>query len=534
MKNESPSKWSIDEEQFRNWLNTREAEFEPALDPVPTLKALVFLALLDQREPCTYEELGRVFEKQKVVNGTIPVASLRVALSELGSILNRNEHRLQVRSFKDGQRAVKFELVPRNYNQNGFNKIIFINEPTEKSSEIAEFLLENQSLPFHSLYYLPRSACWWVTFSSQDAEARKHYEADTWERLKLKELVESAFDAGPASNAPTVVGVLGLATGEGLGEIELLRNILAEGHTVHYLAVDLSPVLLVTHIETIRESFEQELKDGHLLCAGVLVDVFSELDKAVAQARAKFVSSGVLLREDEFMPQDCPIIATYLGNCLGNDAPDRENTIFASICKGFPNNRPLVILVGVSVVREVDGTAVPDTYTRSFDEFLLQTPHHLLNNIGILRSIKPPESSDYYDEFTIPDEKPGEYLEERRSCRLRRSPDVDPKPYAASHGIEGHIYRFYYRLDFDLEMPKKRLRIPAGTEIALYTIIKYNMKTLIEGITKRRFQILYDDNYQLRLEVNDVVRQYAVFVAYLSGDEDSSSMKATGPLVMPG
>jgi hypothetical protein len=520
MRTESVSKWIIDEERFNTWLAKREAEFEPALDPVPTLKALVFLALLDQKGPCTYEELGKIFEKQGVVNGAIPVASLRVALSELVNILNRNGHRLEVRSFKDGQREVKFELVPRNDNHNGLNKIIFINEATEKSGKIAEYLLENQSLPFHSLYYLPRSACWWVRYSSGDAEERKHYEADAWERLKLNELISN-------SSTSSVIGVIGLATGEGLGEIELLRNILGEGYTVHYLAVDLSPVLLVAHLETIREVFDQEMKEGRLLCACVLVNVFSELDKSIAEARSKFVSSGIMLRGDEFMPQGCPVIASYLGNCLGNDAPDRENIIFSSICKAFPSNRPLAILVGVSVVRKVDGKFVADKYTRSFDEFLLQTPHHLLKNIGILRSIKPPEAIDSYDEFIIPEGKADEPLEEITECCLRRSPDVIPKPYAASHGIEGHIYRFYYRLDYDLEMPKKRLRIPAGTEIVLYTIIKYNIETLIEGIKKRRFQVLYDPDYHQRLEIHDVRREYAVFVAYLSGDESATGVTAT-------
>ncbi|HEX8174369.1 MAG TPA: hypothetical protein VF543_04535, partial [Pyrinomonadaceae bacterium] len=327
-------------------------------------------------------------------------------------------------------------------------------------------------------------------------------------RLKLNDLV--------ANSSSSVIGVVGLATGEGLGEIELLRRILADGYMVHYLAVDLSPVLLVAHIETIREVFDQELKEGRLLCAGVLSDVFSELDKAIAQARAKFVLDGILLREEEFMPQSCSVIATYLGNCLGNDAPDRENYIFSSISKAFPNNKPLAILLGVSVVRKVNGQYEPDKYTRSFDEFLLQTPHHLLNNIEILRSIKSPWAQNSWNEFTIPDEEPDEFLDEKRACKLRRTPDVVPKPYCASHGIEGHIYRFYYRLDFDLEMPRKKLRIPEGTEISLYTIIKYNMRSLIEGIKKRRFKVLYDENYHQRLEINDVVREYAVFVAYLS------------------
>jgi hypothetical protein len=49
--NSANNKWTINEEAFKKWLGSREAEFHPALDPVPTLKALVFLALLDSDAP---------------------------------------------------------------------------------------------------------------------------------------------------------------------------------------------------------------------------------------------------------------------------------------------------------------------------------------------------------------------------------------------------------------------------------------------------------------------------------------------------
>jgi hypothetical protein len=516
MRTDHLSKWTINAPEFKSWLGTRASEFEPALDPSPTLKALVFLALLDNKGPSTYEELGRIFESRRVVQGTIPIPSLRVALSELGNVLNRTGHRLTVRAFKDGQREVKFQLTQRNPNISKPNQIIFINQqPTEKSPEIAQHLMENQSLPFYALYYLPRSACWWVTFSSKEAEDRKQYEADAWDQLGISDL----FATAPSS----VVGVVGLATGEGLGEIELIRNILTENYTVHYLAIDLSPVLLAAHIETIREVFDQELKEGLLFVAGVLVDVFSELDKALLRARSKFVSTGVFSREDDFIPANCPVVASFLGNCLGNDAPDREAIIFQSVAKAFPSNRPLAILVGVSVMRTVNGQPEPDVYTRSVDDFLLQTPHHLLSNIRILRSkcqlkTESEISRLPYPEFLLPEDSDGSDELESASSRKRRSPSVVAKPYTASHGIEGHIYRFYYRLDFDLEMPRKRLRLPAGTDIALYTIIKYNVASLVEGIKRRRFKVNYRDDYHLSLGSNNVKREYAVFVAYLDDE----------------
>jgi hypothetical protein len=107
MKNEAV-RWSIDDDVFGRWLSGHEREFEPALDLVPTLKALIFLALIEAKGPLTYEDLGKIFQEKEVVRGTIPVPSLRVALSELGNVLNRSGHRLTVRAFKEGQRVVMF------------------------------------------------------------------------------------------------------------------------------------------------------------------------------------------------------------------------------------------------------------------------------------------------------------------------------------------------------------------------------------------------------------------------------------------
>jgi hypothetical protein len=508
MKSEVTTKWTIDEEAFRRWLGDNQKEFEPALDPVPTLKALVFLALLNQNSPISYEEIGKIFEEQGVVRGIIPVASLRVAMSELGNVLNRGAHRLQVQSFKVGQRESRFQLLSRvQKSEISSSNVVLINEPkSEKSGEIADSIFEHQRMPFHALYYLPRSACWWVTFSSEEAEERKNYEADSWDTLQLAELIA-------ASSSP-VVGVVGLAIGEGLGEIELLRRILTDGYTVHYLAVDLSPVLLVAHIETVREAFRQELRDGRLVCAGILVDVFLELEVALGQARTEFKNRGVFMRDDEFIPSDCPVIATFLGNCLGNDESIREDSILKSISKVFPDNRPLALLCGVSVMQ-----AEPDEYSRTWDEFLLQTPHHLLQNLGILRSRRPSgdQSENGFQaprEFILPSEVLKDELSgARNECRLRRCPRVEVEEYNAPHGIKGQVYRFNYYLDYDLEMVRHKKRLPAHSEIVLYSIIKYKMDTLVEGIRKRQFKVNYEGAKEIKTD--NGVRQYAVFLAYL-------------------
>jgi hypothetical protein len=516
MSEVTTSKWTINEVAFREWLGHREADFQPALDPVPTLKALVFLALLDSSTPNSYDELGRIFEERGVVNGTIPMASLRVAMSELSNVLNRAAHRLQVQASKVGLQS-KFQLASRvkiSGNHESQNLVI-INEPSnENAGEISRAIFERQSLPFHALYYLPRSACWWVTFSSEEAELRKNYEADTWDVLQLGELV--------ASSSSSVVGLVGLAIGEGLGEIELLRRILTDGYTVHYLAVDLSPVLLTAHAETIREAFSQELKDGRLVFAGILVNVFLDLESALTQARAAFKARGTFLRDEEFIPPDCPLLATFLGNCLGNDENIKEDSVFNSITKSFPQNRPLAFLVGVSVMRSESEREV---YTRNWDDFLLQTPHHLLQNLGILRSRRPPTGDDNGayrepEEFILPDDKPGQFKDERARCREDRCPEVDVSDYSASHGVKGKIYRFNYILSYPLEMVKEKRQLRAGSEIVLYSIIKYDMPSLVRGLEKRQFHVNYNPNYHKSIDTENGRREYAVFVAYLDRQEN--------------
>jgi len=515
MSDMETSKWTINELAFKEWMGNRESEFYPALDPVPTLKALVFLALLDSNTPSSYEDLGRIFEEHGIVSGSVPVASLRVAMSELSNVLNRAAHRLQVQALKVGLQS-KFQLASRVKisGHNGSQNHLLISEPSsENSGEISRAIFERQSLPFHALYYLPRSACWWITFSSEEAELRKNYEADAWDVLDLGELV--------ASSSSSVVGLVGLAIGEGLGEIELLRKILTDGYTVHYLAIDLSPVLMTAHAETIREAFSQELKDGRLVFAGILVNVFLDMESALTQARAAFKARGTFMRDEEFIPPDCPLLATFLGNCLGNDESIKEDSIFNSVSKSFPHNRPLAFLVGVSVMRSESEREV---YTRNWDDFLLQTPHHLLQNLGVLRSRRPLNDADedgaYHapEEFVLPDDKPGQFQAEKTRVREERCPEVDVSDYSASHGVKGKIYRFNYILSFPLEMVKEKRQLRAGSEIVLYSIIKYDMPSLVRGLEKRQFRVNYNPAYHKAIDTENGRREYAVFIAYLLQD----------------
>lgn len=94
------------------------------------------------------------------------------------------------------------------------------------------------------------------------------------------------------------------------------------------------------------------------------------------------------------------------------------------------------------------------------------------------------------------------------------------EPYSARHQIEGQIYRFYYKLAFDLKLRKSEeqeiRQLPKGTLVLLYNIIKYNMRTLVTGIEKSGlFKIKYDPNYHQVVDTPNGEREYAVFSAFL-------------------
>ncbi|HEX2548269.1 MAG TPA: hypothetical protein VHM20_00460, partial [Gammaproteobacteria bacterium] len=101
-----------------------------------------------------------------------------------------------------------------------------------------------------------------------------------------------------------------------------------------------------------------------------------------------------------------------------------------------------------------------------------------------------------------------------------RCPPVRPEPYIVRHSIEGQIYRFYYKLSFDLDLNKNLCQpsrpLPKGTLILLHSIIKYKMDTLVKGIEMTGlFKVKYDPKYHQIVDTPNGKREYSVFSAYL-------------------
>lgn len=490
--------WKVVSEVFTEWLEKNKDELGLALNPEPTIKVLIFMALLDANKPCTYAQIREIFENKRIVDGVIPDNTLRTSILSLGKTLDKYNHALELQSSRG-----KFKLIPRSSSltlepSEKEHPIVFIlDPPTVKAKDIACELVEKARLPFHSLYFLEWSARWWQIFSHNESEIRVQYEADAWEKLGVKKRL--------FTNPNNIISFVSLAPGEGLAEIELLKKILSEDSNkiIHYMAVDSSQRLLREHINLLRETLATDVNNGRIICVGVIADIFNNLRETLNRVRKELVDKCYINQEEDFIPSSSSLIATYFGNCLGNYYQDQETEIFSIIYSTF-SNRPLEFLVGVSVMR-----TTPDEYRRNWDDFLLQTPKNLLENNKLLESDRV-HGDNCLPEFNLP--KAGD---------SERCPSVVPEAYIVRHGIRGQIYRFYYKLSYDLKLAsnidKNSRYLPKGTLILLYNIVKYDISSLVSGIeTCGLFKVKYDKKYHQMVDTPNGMREYAVFSAYLN------------------
>src|SRR3990167_8858355 len=155
--------WQADRTVFKKWLGEREDILEPGLRPEPTIKVLLFLALLEAGKTCSYEDIRDIFQAKRVIQGHLTNNTLRTSMLTLGRTLEKAEHPLKLKSTRG-----RFQLIPRTknetlacsktYHESG---IILFDSPEIEAREIACELIEKSKLSFHALYFLERSASWW-------------------------------------------------------------------------------------------------------------------------------------------------------------------------------------------------------------------------------------------------------------------------------------------------------------------------------------------------------------------------------------
>ena len=88
--------WEINAKAYDRWVKGRTKALEPTVSiKKPSVRALVAAALLEKPEGCSYDGINQTLRARGVLRNDrnykdIPVATLRVAVSELARALKKN------------------------------------------------------------------------------------------------------------------------------------------------------------------------------------------------------------------------------------------------------------------------------------------------------------------------------------------------------------------------------------------------------------------------------------------------------------
>jgi len=502
MRGRSAESWNVSKERYQQWLGTRGALLSPAIDlSNASAKSLGALALLDNPHTyLSYEDIQSEIIRRRVISptsgsgdlGAIPILTLRVAMSELGRLLRRTQHRYQLRIAKFG-RISRFQFVQpyqiellANLAPSPQMKPASYRDPINDPRTIAKTLVQNGGgLPFSSFYAIFRAAATWVYFSTTTSMLKRNYEGDSIHRL-------GTFDRLGGKR----VSLIGLAVGEGFGEAEILDSLLNAKDpkarvSVDYLAVDSSDVLLLGHTKLITERFSEHIERGTLKFVPVLGDMY-HLAQHLTRERA--------LQGVEFLSSK-NVACSYFGNCLGNDE-NREWDFFRTIFAAFPSSQQVELLVGVSLLRYAKRNQVAEE-KYSLHPFLLETPRHLMHDLGLLKSTTNTGrvlSSKDNREFTFA-------ALEKQPSKLMAS-----QSYLPATGIRGRVYRFKYQLRNRLVDYSRTGAIERGGYLTLFSIVKYDLKSLTDFLIARGLIVNQGGiNDILTIGEGDEVFRYSIF-----------------------
>lgn len=297
------NKWEANSSIFEQWIANRRSDLNPGLNPEPTIKVLIFLALLESNKAYTYSEIREVFLRKDIIKGHLPDITLRTSILSLGKTLDKYSHPLELKASRGEFQLIKREkrLLTTAQTRKKEPLLLLSEPPAFNAEDIACELIEKSRLPFHSLYFLERSARWWEIFSHNESQIRVQYECNAWETLGIKDRL--------LAKSNQIFSFVSLAPGEGLAEIELIKKILVENPSIkiHYLAVDTSQRLLREHINLLKESLSAEINNHQIICVGVIADIFSGITDTMKRVRHELVNNDLVQDEADFIP----LLAAY-------------------------------------------------------------------------------------------------------------------------------------------------------------------------------------------------------------------------------
>jgi hypothetical protein len=340
---------------------------------------------------------------------------------------------------------------------------------------VAAKLMTDRRMPFYSIYLPLRAASRWVLYSEAESRDRSHYESAESERL-LRDWL-SKYREGEIS-------LIGLGVGEGLGEIEILRKLLEEKlpngspaySKIHYCAIDSNVHLITSHLQRIEDTFNDQIKNKRLVCGVICGNFLEDFSRLIQKLRAEFVERRLFVGLDQgFLPNTGTIIS-ILGNVLGNlEKRASEWSYFQPVLEGL-KGYDLAFLLGVSV-RQTD-----EKYSKDLEDLLLATPRYLTHETGILESHCDDNSAA--EEFVLPED---ETAKGKRWTKISRDDYEGDGLRGVGAYVTGKIYEFSYKTQWDLSMKSdgETLRIPAGTDLLLYNIIKFDEDALVKFLESK-------------------------------------------------
>lgn len=482
-------------EWSRKWANS----FGSINDDPASMRTLIYLTLLERQDEMTsYQDIAKELESRGMVEGEIDDFSpLRNGMAQVVSALQT--HSLYKIEHQKNKKESSYRLKKRSQlgvkNQPaGHGKIVKVLDDPElmPSTEfVAEKLMRDRRMPFYGIYLPMRAASRWVLYSEREAKQRSKYEGEQCERLLGEWL---------SKYRGKEISLIGLGVGEGIGEIEIITRLLDEKYgfsRVHYCAIDTNVHLLMDHAERLRDKFKEQIGTNRLVCGVICGNFLENFSKLIQRLRAEFVENGQFAdSESGFLPNTGTVVS-ILGNVVGNlEQRASEWSYFNPILEEL-RGYDLAFLLGVSVQQteqKKKGTeVVQETYQKELEDLLLATPRYLTHELSMLKTQKP-EDSTAEDEFILPEVK----TEADNAAKEKRWPEVIQLDYEGdglmrgTH-VKGKIYEFFYNTQWDLSMTLdgEELRIPAGTSLLLYNIIKFDKDTLIDFLVslKGLFQV---------------------------------------------
>lgn len=532
--------FSIRTERAAQWVGEWEGHFG-TLNPDPTsTKTLIFLTLLERQDEMTsYQDIADELNARGVLEGKIDnFTPLRNGMAQLGNALQtHNLYELENR--KSGKES-NFRLKRRspsaatatiaNRGQSastnaaamGEGIVTVFNDPELTASTefelVAEKLMLDRRMPFYGIYLPMPAASRWVLYSEGESKERSRYEAAECERL---------LGVWLSGHRDGEISVIGLGVGEGIGEIEILRRLLTNDDynfsRIHYCAVDTNVHLLMDHVERLKHIFKDEMKTGRLVCGVICGNFLEDFPKLIRRLRDEFGERGQLADAEQGFLPNVGTLVTILGNVVGNlEQRASEWSYFRPVLEEL-KNYDIAFLFGVSVqqVEKKKGEKTSEKYSRNLEDLLLATPKYLTHELTMLRSHQP-EGDTQEPEFVLPEDR-GE--REKRWPAVVEQLDYLGEGLLQGAHVKGKIYEFYYQTQWDLslEIGEEVKRVPAGTNLLLYNIIKFDEDTLIKfleskgllqarhtnpspitsGNEDRRYAVIAMTNKEPRAEVRD-------------------------------